>query len=260
MASGKSDIILELERMILPLQGLQLPCKENSDMRLHWGPIASHFPHHAFPTAAIHEFLCTAPETAASTTGFMAAILAALMLEKGVTLWITRTGNIFPPGLLAFGVEPDRLLILTVRNEKEALWAMEESLKCASLTAVVGEIREISFLASRRLQLAVEQSKVTGFLLRHQPKQIQPIAAVARWRIQPLPGLAPDEMPGLGFPKWSVELERIRNGRTGKWEITWIDRQFVFENESIDRLKDSGDSRARGWSIATSDTWKRKTG
>lgn len=40
---------------------------------------------------------------------------------------------------------------------------MEEALKCGGLAAVVGEVQDISFTASRRLQLAVEQSGVTGF-------------------------------------------------------------------------------------------------
>ena len=41
---------------------------------------------------------------------------------------------------------------------------MEEALKCNRITAVLGEIKEISFKESRRLQLAAEQSRVTGFL------------------------------------------------------------------------------------------------
>jgi protein ImuA len=35
------------------------------------------------------------------------------------------------------------------------------------LAAVVAEIQELSFMTSRRLQLATEQSGVTGFMLRH---------------------------------------------------------------------------------------------
>jgi len=34
---------------------------------------------------------------------------------------------------------------------------MEEALKCAGLAAVIGEVREMDFKQSRRLQLAVEQ-------------------------------------------------------------------------------------------------------
>jgi len=41
---------------------------------------------------------------------------------------------------------------------------MEEALKCESLSAVIAETPEISFTVSRRLQLAVEQNRVTSFI------------------------------------------------------------------------------------------------
>ena len=37
------------------------------------------------------------------------------------------------------------------------LWVIEEALKCEGLAAVIGEIKELSFTQSRRLQLAVEK-------------------------------------------------------------------------------------------------------
>lgn len=107
------------------------------------------------------------------------------------------------------------------------MWAMEEALKCGALTAVVGEMQEISFTASRRLQLAVEQSQVTGFILRRKATNINTTACVSRWRISPLPSHSVDSLPGIGYPSWKVELMRIRNGRPGVWEIRWEDGRFV---------------------------------
>jgi protein ImuA len=28
-------------------------------------------------------------------------------------------------------------------------------------------------------------------------------------------------MPGVGFPKWNVELLKMRNGKPGSWEVEW---------------------------------------
>ena len=42
------------------------------------------------------------------------------------------------------------------------MWAIEEALKCDGLAAVIGEMKELSFTNSRRLQLAVEKSHVTN--------------------------------------------------------------------------------------------------
>ena len=96
---------------------------------------------------------------------------------------------------------------------------MEEALKCKGLSAVIGEMPELSFTTSRRLQLAVEQSQVTGFVLRDNPKNIHTTACVTRWKISSLPSQLPEGMPGVGFPRWNVELIKVRNGYPANWEI-----------------------------------------
>jgi protein ImuA len=106
---------------------------------------------------------------------------------------------------------------------------MEEVLKCDSIAAVVGEISEISFTESRRLQLAVEQSRVTGFILRLNPKNLS-TACVARWNIKPLAS-AQTDVPGIGFPVWNVSLLKIRNGKPGNWNIEWKNKRFHFVHE-----------------------------
>jgi len=220
IAAAKKDILLQLQKDILPLQGFRPPAAGSAvDMGL--GPVAKAFPNHAFPTGAVHEFLSTGAENAAASGGFIAGLLAALMESDRVCVWISASRTLFPPALKAFGIEPDRVIFIDLRKEKDVLWAMEEALKCKGLAAVVGEIQEISFTASRRLQLAVEQSRVTGFILRHHPRTLNTIACVARWKITSLPSTLEEGMPGVGFPRWKVALLKIRNGRPGTWHMEW---------------------------------------
>ena len=103
---------------------------------------------------------------------------------------------------------------------------MEEALKCEGLAAVICEVRELSFLASRRLQLAVEKSQVTGFVLQCQPKTINTTACISRWKITALPTELADGMPGVGFPRWQVQLLKVRNGRPGNWQLEWAGGRF----------------------------------
>jgi protein ImuA len=103
---------------------------------------------------------------------------------------------------------------------------MEEALKCDGLAAVVAEIQELSFIASRRLQLAVEKSLVTGFILRRNPRNINTTACVTRWKIKPIQSESVDGLPGVGFPRWNVELLKARNGKGGSWQIEWVAGQF----------------------------------
>lgn len=46
------------------------------------------------------------------------------------------------------------------------MWTIEEALKCDALSALVGKVRELNLPESRRIQLAVEESKMTGLLHR----------------------------------------------------------------------------------------------
>jgi protein ImuA len=148
------------------------------------------------------------------------------MKNGRVSIWISAKRTIFPPALKFFGVAPENIFFIELQKEKELLWVMEEALKCEGLAAVIGEIKDLSFTTSRRLQLAVEQSQVTGFVLRHDPRYINTTACVTRWKISPARSVLPGQMPGVGFPCWNVELLKVRNGYPGNWQIEFAAGRF----------------------------------
>jgi protein ImuA len=250
MEVKRSDIIKELQKDILRLEGFK-PC-QSAAVDVGLGPIKDAFPNRSFPLGAIHEFLSGQPEDAAATSGFISGLIAPLMGSSGTTLWISSARTLFPPALKSYGIQPDSIIFIDLKKERDVLWAMDEALKCGALTAVIGEIQEMSFTASRRLQLAVEQSRVTGFILRHNFRKVNPTACVSRWRITSLPSVpvitggcrdgVDDDLPGIGFPQWKVELLRIRNGKPGIWEIIWAGGKFlpVEESKYLDRHKKAG--------------------
>lgn len=221
---SKADILKDLQTDILRLEGFK--SSNNAALDVGLGTIKDAFPNRSFPVGAVHEFLSTEKESAASTSGFITGLLSSLMGSKGATLWISSSRTLFPPALKNFGIEPDRFIFLDLKKEKDVLWAMDEALKCGALSAVIGEMREIDFTTSRRLQLAVEQSQVTGFILRNNYRSLNTTACVSRWKITPLPSSIDDGLPGIGFPKWKVELLRMRNGKTGAWDIQYSNGQF----------------------------------
>ena len=220
----KADIIAQLQRDILPLQGYKSSLhSEYLDVGL--GPIKHAFPSSVFPLGAVHEFFCHRAEEAAASSGFIAGILSSLIQGDGAALWIGSSGTIFPPALKAFGIDPDKIIFLTQKNEKHLIWATEEALKCGSLAAVVSEVSDISFTASRRFQLAVEQSGVTSLVLRRNPRNLT-TACISRWRITPLASEAEEGLPGIGHARWNVELLKVRNGKPGIWQVEWKGGQF----------------------------------
>lgn len=248
VTAGKAHIISKLQQEILVLQGFKGPGNHRAGIGL--GPMKDSFPNGTFPLGAVHEFLFANLEDAAATCGFIASLMSPLMIKGGVIFWIGSRRTIFPPGLKLFDVHPDQIVFIDVHNEKHVLWSVEEALKCPALTAVVGEIEGISFTASRRLQLAVEQSQVTGFILCDSKRTLRVTASVSRWKISSLPSYTIDELPGVGFPQWRVELLRIRNGRPGVWDVRLAAGSFVTGLSSrTDTDPDKGDDKAGSYSV-----------
>lgn len=234
--NSKKDIISQLQNEIFLLQGIKPPAAANV-LNFGLGPIETAFPNNIFPTGTIHEFLNAIPEHAAACGGFIAGLLKALMLHGGACLWISTRRTLFPPALKAFGIEPDRIIFIDLNRERDVLWAMEEALKCEGLAAVIAEVQQVSLTQSRRLQLTVESSRVTGLILRSDESKLSTTACAARWQIKPISSKMEDGMPGVGFPRWNVELLKVKNGNPGSWNIEWAAGQFNPIAESIAKIK-----------------------
>lgn len=221
---SKVEILEALQKEILDLQGLHAPLEsERRDTGL--GILNDAFPNGCFPFSAVHEFVSATKETAAATSGFITGLLSAVM-SKGACLWVSSGPMVFPPALSLFNIVPDQVVFAQVADGRKRLWVIEEALKCEALSAVVGEVSELTFTESRRLQLAVEKSHVTGFIHRHTQKAVNNVACVSRWNVRPMASITEENMPGIGFFQWQVELQKIRNGKPGSWTVQWTDTGF----------------------------------
>ena len=149
--------------------------------------------------------------------GFCAALLARFAGAGGTVLWCRRGRGLYAPGLAAFGLAPERLIVVRGRTDTEVLWAMEEGLRSGSLAAVLGETGAAPPTAARRLQLAAEAGGVTALLLRPVAKAT-PSPALTRWRVSPTPSTA----CGARI-RWKVELLRCRGARPRSWFVEWHD-------------------------------------
>ncbi|MCB2066457.1 MAG: recA-like protein [Erythrobacter sp.] len=114
-----------------------------------------------------------------------------------------------------------RLIHVAAPRPEDALFAMEEGLRCRDLAAVVGELagnpRALDFTASRRLTLTAEKHGVPLLLVR-----LDAVAdlssARARWRLASLPSAPPRWNPDApGRAAWHAELFRARFHQPGEW-------------------------------------------
>lgn len=172
----------------------------------------------ALPRAGLHEV-----RGDAATSGFAAALAAALVGQRGLALWCTpqqsrrETGAPYGPGLAARGFDPARLIVVNPRQARDALWTMEEALRSGIFAAVIGEAEMLPPIAARRLQLAAE-TRAAGALLMLPLRTRGAGVGIARWRVISAPGGA-----------WHVELVRCRGGASGTWLVEWNNATHRFD-------------------------------
>ncbi len=161
-------------------------------------------------------------ETAAAPTAFT-ALMAAPLARQGEVVWVLRRDDLWAPGLAGLGFPAERLIQVCARDEAEALSVMEDALATVGVAAVVGEVEACDLTAGRRLQLACEKRRATGFVIHRRPyggaakRDATGSAAATRWRVSSAPSEPSAGEFGLGAPRFSVALERCRGGRTGAW-------------------------------------------
>ena len=178
------------------------------------------------PVASLHEVGGAGldAEFAATPALFAAGILAR---HPGPVLWVLERPDLFAPALAAAGLHPDRV-IYAEAGRSQALLAMEEGLRHPGLAGVVAEVSgRVTLTASRRLHLAAQAGGALAFLVRRGSEPDGAMAAVTRWRVGPASSAPPmpgrPTVPGLGPPRWTLELTRCRGGQTGSWIVEACD-------------------------------------
>jgi protein ImuA len=193
--------------------------------------IDRHLPGGGLARGALHEIAGTGTDAEHGATA--ALLLAGLLAQqKGPVLWALARNDLFPPGLAAAGLQPDRVVFAEAGADIPLV--MEEALRHPGLAAVVGEVGKLGLTTSRRLQLAAEASGVIAFALRRvrlaaDPALAAPNAAVTRWRVAPLPSPPPvphaPHVPGLARARWRLDLVRCRGGAPATWTVEACDAQ-----------------------------------
>jgi len=177
--------------------------------------------------------------------GGWTAFLLAQIDTAGPVLWVQQrmaileSGRVYPPGLPVAD-----LIHVEARDAREALWAMEEGLKCRTLSAVIGELwgdpAVLDFTATRRLAVAAERSHVPCWLVRL-GGAANLSGARMRWRITSAPSLAnPFDPRAPGAPAWDAELFRARGAPPGRWSLAHDAGAFHLVARAGDRAVGQG--------------------
>jgi protein ImuA len=115
------------------------------------------------------------------------------------------------------------LIHVAAPRPEDALFALEEGLRCRDLAFVIGELsgnpRALGFTAARRLSLAVERHGVPLWLIRLDAQRDMSSARM-RWDVRSAPSApARWNKAAPGAPAWRAELFRSRAHASGEWVL-----------------------------------------
>jgi protein ImuA len=174
-----------------------------------------------------------APANEASGVGLALALVRDAMAAAGErddirqVLWVQDRKAMKLGGRPCLaGLPPDladRLIHVAADAPEDALFALEEGLKCRDIACVIGEItgnpRALSFTASRRLSLTAERHGVRLWLVRLDAIPDLSSARM-RWQARAVPSPPPRwNSAAPGTASWHVELFRARAHAPGQWSL-----------------------------------------
>jgi protein ImuA len=115
-------------------------------------------------------------------------------------------------GFSALGATASSCLFVETARATDALWAMEEGLRSASLALVIGAVSEAALTPARRLSLAAAEH-ATPCLLITDPRTPAAGSTATRWRIGARASAPNPFEPGApGASRYAVALERCHEG------------------------------------------------
>ena len=238
--------IAEQERFapeVRPKIQAEIQAKIRPVVPLGAAPLDGALPDHGLEIGALHELLPAGHGDFAATIGFGFGLVTRIIRARpGFVLWIHpshqafRQGALYPVGLATIGFDPDRLIQLSAPKTQNVLWALEEGLANSTLAAVIGVLPEndrmYDFTASRRLAMRAAENGVAALLIRNHPTFKTATAAETRWSVAAEPSEAQhragQSMPGLGPPRWRIQLTKCKRGTPGRWQVEWDHETLSF--------------------------------
>lgn len=177
-----------------------------------------------------------APATEASGVGLALALARDALTstcpgedeDTRQVLWVQDRAAIRQGGRPCLaGLPPDlrhRVTHVAAATPQDALFALEEGLRCRDLACVIGEIagnpKALSFTASRRLSLMAEKHGVRLWLVRLDAAPDLSSARM-RWSVRAAPSSSPRWNPAApGTATWHAELFRARTHQPGQWSLS----------------------------------------
>jgi protein ImuA len=206
----KTLLLNALRRKVARLEGVRRPCAEMEAQDAYSSSgcpaLDRLLPQGGFPRGALIVWL--GPQGGGAGT---LALLAAREATRpaGALVVLDRAKQFYPPAAAAWGLDLHRLMVVRPRTTRDAIWALDQVLRCRGVGAVWAPLERLDARSFRRLQLAAEASQCLAFLLRPPRLRGQPSWAEMQLLV------APSSQGSRGGRRWRIELTRCRGAPGG---------------------------------------------
>lgn len=170
---GSESSLLQLRRRLI---GSQTQAVARSVIPTPFEDLNELLPQRGLPAGSLIEWISAADGIGATTialrcvTGFLHAAGAVVVVDPRHDFHPASVGHLGIPMSRMLLIRPQERLPETHgaagRCRAESLWALEQAARCSGVRIILTWIDRLSSTAQRRLQLAVENSGVTIFVIR----------------------------------------------------------------------------------------------
>jgi protein ImuA len=227
-AQARTALVASLQRQVARLEAGRPP---DDDQPVSTGSPAldSLLPAGGLRRGTLVEYLTASAGNGAATLALSAAREACREGRAFVVLdadTLTRSvsegprSRFYPPAAAAWGIDLAAMLVLRPVNQADALWAVDQALRCPGVGAVWAACDRLDVRDFRRLQLAAECGRTLGLLFRPARLRGQPTWADVQWEVGQASSLPSPRVPKRGalhlLPTWMLRVELVRcRGKPG---------------------------------------------
>jgi hypothetical protein len=205
---GQRQVVVQaLKEQIALLQRARLPTQHGS-VPSGCQDLDRLLPDHGFHRGTLVEWLAAESGSGAETLALTAA--RSSCREGGVLVVLDSSRELSPPAVARLGIDLEQLIVVQAMNPADNLWALDQSLRCLAVAAVLAWPARLDGHTFRRLQLAAEEGGGLGLLVRPRAAEHEPSWADVRLLVEPLPG------EGSSGRRVRIRLLRSRGGADGR--------------------------------------------
>lgn len=211
-SASRAEIVRELSERLRALERSdRLSVGSREVVGIGIEPLEGILPARGFQQGTIVEWLLEGEGNGAGA--LILRIVAKILSSGGAFVVVDDRHEFYPPAALGVGIDPEKMVIVRPGCARDALWAFEQSLRCAGVAIALCRIERLANQAYRRLQLAVEAGGGIGMVMRPAKARREPSWAMLRMLVRARPPATAAAESSVR--RLQVELIGCRGGKCG---------------------------------------------